>query len=118
MCLCMLLFSLSKWHSWSRLQDFIRAGMTCIKFFIGFSGRGTTIRDLFSRLHYLSTAQRHFQSALDTKQRVREQPAGGRGRGYLRSSEEYPVLGTSTKNMNIPDLRSHISTIALQIKVS
>ena len=99
------------------VQDFIRAGMTCIKFFIGFAGRRTTIRDLYSRLHYLTTAQRHFQSALDAKQRARDRPAGGRGRGYHRSSDGYQVLAASIKNMSIPDLHSHISTIALQRKV-
>ena len=45
--------------------------MTCIKFFIGFSGRSTTTADLFSRLHYLHTARRHFQvSAMETETRV------------------------------------------------
>ena len=92
--------------------------MTCIKFFIGFAGRSTTIRDLYSRLHYLTTAQRHFQSALDAKQRVRDRPAVGRGRGYHRGYEDYQVLAASIKNMSVADLHSHISTIALQMKVS
>lgn len=96
------------------VQDFIRAGMTCIKFFIGFAGRRTTIRDLYSRLHYLNTAQRHFQSALDAKQRVRGRPTGGRGRGYHHRSDDFMA---SIKNMSVTDLEGHISTIALQMKV-
>lgn len=107
------------------LQDFIRAGMTCIKFFIGFSGRATTISDLFSRRHYLTTAHRHFKSALDAKQQARDRPplggGGGRGRGigYQRGGAEdiHPVLATSIKNMSVTDLKNHISTIALQMKV-
>ena len=98
--------------------------MTSIKFFIGFSGRGTTITDLFSRRHYLTTAQRHFQSALDAKQRVHgdRTPVMGRGRGgaYLRSGggEDPQIsLATSTKNMSVSDLKSHITTIELQMRV-
>ena len=108
---------------WSICQDFIRAGMTCIKFFIGFSGRSTTITDLFSRRHYLITALRHFQSALDAKQRAHgdRTPGVGRGRGggYLRSGGEDPhlSLATSTKNMSVSDLKSHITTIELQMRV-
>ena len=108
---------------WSICQDFIRAGMTCIKFFIGFSGRSTTITDLFSRRHYLTTALRHFQSARDAKQRAHgdRTPGVGRGRGggYLRSGSEDPQLSlaTSTKNMSVSDLKSHITTIELQMRV-
>ena len=93
--------------------------MTCIKFFIGFSGRNTTIRDLYSRMHYLTTAQRHFQSALDAKQRAREHrpSAGGRGRSHHRSSDDYQPMAASTKSMSVADLHSHISTITLQMKV-
>ncbi|CAI8002630.1 Zinc finger FYVE domain-containing protein 26, partial [Geodia barretti] len=106
------------------MRDFIRAGMTCIKFFIGFSGRSTTITDLFSRRHYLITALRHFQSALDAKQRAHgdRTPGVGRGRGggYLRSGGEDPhlSLATSTKNMSVSDLKSHITTIELQMRVT
>ena len=96
--------------------------MTCIKFFIGFSGRSTTLTDLYSRQHYLATARRHFQSALDAKGRAHADRAGGargRGGGYAARGGEDPhqMLATSTKNMSIPDLHSHISTIELQMRV-
>lgn len=91
--------------------------MTCIKFFIGFAGRRTAVRDLYSRLHYLTTAQRHFQSALDAKQRVRDRQNGGRGRGYHQRPDDYQVLMASIKSMSMTDLEGHICTIGLQMKV-
>ena len=87
--------------------------MTCIKFYIGFSGRATTIADLFSRRHYLHTARRHFENSFDTKQRPGERRQG-RGRG-LEEAQRGAAL--SRKSMSLTELQSHLKTIELQISV-
>ena len=91
--------------------------MTCIKFFIGFSGHATTIADLFSRLHYLNTARRHFQISLEDKQYTMERRSG-RSKGYRQFEEPQRGMGSAAKTMSVSELQSHISTITLQMKVT
>ena len=91
--------------------------MTCIKFFIGFSGHATTIADLFSRLHYLNTARRHFQISLEDKQYTMERRSG-RSKGYRQFEEPHRGMGSAAKTMSVSELQSHISTITLQMKVT
>ena len=71
--------------------------MTCIKFYIGFSGRDTTIEDLYSRKKYLFTAQEHFQAAIEARQPKGKKFAAGR-------QVEEPGRG-STRSMSIQDLQ-------------
>ena len=54
--------------------------MTCIKFYIGFSGRSTTIKDLYQRRKYLETAKQHFESSIEIPL--------SRGRMFGHSAEE------------------------------
>ena len=91
--------------------------MTCIKFFIGFSGHATTIADLFSRLHYLNTARRHFQISLEDKQHTMERRSG-RSKGYRQFEDPQRGMGSAAKTMSISELQSHITTITLQMKVT
>ena len=91
--------------------------MTCIKFFIGFSGHATTIADLFSRLHYLNTARRHFQISLEDKQHTMERRSG-RSKGYRQFEDPQRGVGSAAKTMSVSELQSHISTITLQMKVT
>ena len=98
-------------------QDYIRAGMTCIKFFVGFSGRATTIIDLFSRLHYLERGRRHFHASLDAKRRPTVRRSG-RSKGHRHIDDTQRVVGSRTKSMSTSELENHISTITLQMKVS
>lgn len=97
-------------------QDYIRAGMTCIKFFIGFSGRATTIADLFSRLHYLNKARQLFQTSLEAKQRTSERKSG-RAKSHRQFEETPQGAGPAAKSMSVSELQNHISTITLQMKV-
>ncbi len=96
-------------------QDYIRAGMTCIKFFVGFSGRSTSIADLFSRLHYLSQAKKHFQTYLEVTRRLADK------RGWSRSSRQYEdssqVLLPSVKNLTQTNVQQHLATIEMQTRV-
>ncbi len=97
-------------------QDYIRAGMTCIKFFIGFSGRVTSIADLFSRLHYLSQAKKHFQTYIEVNRRI-----GDRRGGWSRSSRQYEdssqVLLSSVKTLDMSEVQQHLATIEMQTRV-
>lgn len=91
--------------------------MTCIKFFIGFSGRSTTISDLYSRLHYLQTAQRHFQTALEAKQQ-RTERRSGRSRGHRGTEDQQRGgLAIGAKSLTESELQNHMNTIRLQISV-
>ena len=90
--------------------------MTCTKFFVGFSGRSTTISELHSRLHYLDSARRHFQTALDTKSRTLDRPWSSRsGRTQSEPQRKGP---SGAKSMSAAELEKHIATIDLQIKVT
>ena len=91
--------------------------MTSIKFFIGFSSHATTIADLFSRLHYLNTARRHFQISLEDKQHTMERKTG-RSKGHRQFGDPQRGMGSPAKTMSVSELQSHISTITLQIKVT
>lgn len=91
--------------------------MTSIKFFIGFSSHATTIADLFSRLHYLNTARRHFQISLEDKQHTMERKTG-RSKGHRQFGDPQRGMGSPAKTMSVSELQSHISTITLQTKVT
>lgn len=68
-------------HYWySIIQDYVRAAMTCIKFYIGFTKRSTTIQDLHERRKYLQTAKQHFETSLESPQY--------RGRVFGRFSDD------------------------------
>ena len=96
----------------------MRAGLTCIKFFIGFSGRSTTISDLHGRLHYLDQASQHFQTALSSRARPSERGRGFRLRGQRSGLEESGRGGASgIKPVNEAELRGHQETILLQRRV-
>ena len=91
--------------------------MTCIKFFIGFSGRSTTISELHSRLHHLESAKRHFQTALDAKTHSLDRTWGSRsGRSQQMESQRKGQGGT--KSMSASELEKHLATIDLQMKVT
>lgn len=98
--------------------------MTCTKFFIGFSGRSTTISELHSRLHYLDSAKRHFQAALDTTSRSSslDRPWGIGGGGRSGRSQPDPQRSSrgppGTKSMSAAELEKHLATIDMQIKVT
>ena len=76
--------------------------MTCIKFFIGFKGRSTTTRDLYSRLKHLSTAQGHFQSAIDSRQDSLRRGTGKRGGGGGGRIDD--VSPRSNKTMSVQEI--------------
>ena len=97
-------------------QDYIRAGMTCIKFFIGFSGRSTSIADLFSRLDYLSQAKKHFQTYNEVSRRLVDR-RGGRSRASRHYEESSHVL-SSVKTMDQSVVQQHLATIDMQTRVS
>ena len=101
--------------------------MTCIKFFVGFSGRSTSIADFHGRLHYLDQATSYFQSALDTKPRPPEKGWGIRSRGQRSGHEDGRggggsgrtwTTGPGLKPVNELELRNNLETITLQKRVS
>ena len=53
-------------------QDYIRAAQTCIKFYIGVSGKNTQVVDLIVRKEYLHNACKHFETALSVRNSGRE----------------------------------------------
>ena len=66
--------------------------MTCIKFFIGFSGHKTTIIDLHGRINHLETARRHFRAAIEQRGR----------RTALRFTDE--VVPRATTGFSVAEL--------------
>jgi len=97
-------------------QDYIRAGMTCIKFFIGFSGRSTTIADLHSRLHYLTQARKHFQTFLEARHRLGERRAGKSRPSRVFDDGSHAML-SSVKTLPPSEVQLHLSTIEMQTRV-
>lgn len=91
--------------------------MTCIKFFVGFSGRSTTVSELDSRLFHLEEARRHFQAALEAKSRPLERAWGSRSSGRS-NMEGHRKAATGTKTMSVDELEKHLATIDLQVKVT
>lgn len=71
--------------------------MTCIKFYIGFSGRDTTIEDLYLRKKYLHTAQEHFQSAIEARQ--------PKGKKFGATSRQFEDFTRGTRSMSVADLQ-------------
>ncbi len=105
-------------------QDFVRAGLTCIKFFVGFSGRSTTVADLRGRLQYLDQAASHFQAALDTKPKMSDRGWGMRSWGQRGGFEESSSgsgrtwsTGPGLKPANEQELKNNLNTISLQKRV-
>ncbi|XP_033125838.1 zinc finger FYVE domain-containing protein 26-like isoform X2 [Anneissia japonica] len=77
------------------MKDFVRASMTCIKFF---QDRVKSYTELFERLHYLDTAKHHLRTASDM-------------RGLPRGAAHQMSLSA-------PDIAKHIRTIEMQIEVT
>eukprot|EP00731_Ephydatia_muelleri_P038143 Em0665g3a len=99
------------------MKDYIRAGLTCIRFFMGSSGKAT-FGDLFARRKHLTNANQHFQLALNMRQHSIG-PASGKGarRGVAEDTPRGGASGTfSTKSMDIRELQLHLTTIELQSK--
>ena len=91
--------------------------MTCTKFFVGFSGRATTVSELNSRLHYLESAKKHFQIALEAKSRPPDRTWGSRsGRSQQTESQRKGPAGA--KSMKAAELEKHLATINMQMKVT
>ena len=106
------------------MKDYVRAGLTCVKFFVGFSGRSTTIEDLFDRLHHLDQAVKYLQVARDKAM------ATDRGRGSMKARVQRVFEDTATaggpkggsspgvRSMSTSELNNHLETIKLQKDVS
>lgn len=77
--------------------------MTCIKFYIGFSGRATTIKDLYHRRKYILTAQEHFQSAIEFQQSQRS--GGGAKMFGGRQQLEDSTRSSLSRSMSVQDLQ-------------
>lgn len=107
---------MTKFVPFSQPQDQIRAGMTCTKFFVGFSGRSTTISELNSRLHFLESAKKHFQIALEAKSQTLDRTWGSRYGRSQQTESQRRVAGA--KSMSAAELEKHLATINLQIKVT
>ena len=82
-------------------QDYVRAAMTCIKFYIGFTKRSTTIQDLHERRKYLQTAKQHFETSLESPQY--------RGRVFGRFSDDQSQASLP-KNMKAQELQVECHT--------
>ena len=74
--------------------------MTCIKFYIGFSKRTTTIIELYQRRKYLDTAKQHFEASLESPQH-----RGGRVFGRFTEDTSQASL---PKNMKTQELQVYI----------
>ncbi len=70
--------------------------MTCIKFYIGFSKRSTTILALYQRRKYLETAKQHFEASLESPQ--------NRGRVFGRTTDEQSQASLP-KNMKAQEIQ-------------
>ncbi|XP_070571338.1 zinc finger FYVE domain-containing protein 26-like isoform X2 [Ptychodera flava] len=102
------------------MKDYIRAAMTCIKFF---QSGATSYAELFDRLNHLNNAKTHMKEVLDEKKwGMVQRPAmlGG-------SKTAAEVAGGLTKTeqttgmrlvLSPSELSKHINTITLQIEVT
>nr|XP_054759360.1 zinc finger FYVE domain-containing protein 26-like [Lytechinus pictus] len=127
--------SLVKWHpyltascrhvnrlGWSHIlyqmqlfmKDFVRAAMTCIKFF---QTGATSYSDLFERLHHVNRAKDHMTAVMDDKQWgsvPRPSPGSPSSRGWAGATAETNIRLTLTPS----ELTKHLNTISLQIEVT
>ncbi|XP_077991490.1 zinc finger FYVE domain-containing protein 26-like [Glandiceps talaboti] len=103
------------------MKDYIRAAMTCIKFF---QTGAVSYADLFDRLHHLNNAKTHLKDVLNDKNLVMGHKAGAVG-GRKPSLSEWssPTSSTETTTgirlvLSPSELTKHINTITLQIDVT
>ncbi|XP_019625924.1 PREDICTED: zinc finger FYVE domain-containing protein 26-like [Branchiostoma belcheri] len=104
------------------MKDYVRAAMTCIRFF---SARASTYTELFDRLHHLASAKQHLTTVLEEQHSdsMGSKTAGGHspvltgrsaGWGEDTGSKEPSIKMT----MSRPELNRHINTITLQTDVT
>ncbi|CAH1262608.1 ZFYVE26 [Branchiostoma lanceolatum] len=102
------------------MKDYVRAAMTCIRFF---SARASTYTELFDRLHHLASAKQHLTTVLEeqhsdnmgSKTAGRHSPVlTGQSAGWGEDSKEPSIKMT----MSRPELNRHINTITLQTDVT
>ncbi|XP_078590684.1 zinc finger FYVE domain-containing protein 26-like isoform X2 [Branchiostoma floridae x Branchiostoma japonicum] len=102
------------------MKDYVRAAMTCIRFF---SARASTYTELFDRLHHLASAKQHLTNVLEEQHSdsMGSKTAGGhspvltgRSAGWGEDSKE-PSMKMA---MSRPELNRHINTITLQTDVT
>ncbi|XP_022094724.1 zinc finger FYVE domain-containing protein 26-like isoform X2 [Acanthaster planci] len=99
------------------MKDFVRASMTCIKFY---QSGAKTYSDLFDRLHYLTKAKEHMKAVLDEKQwdSVPRPPmTSSIAKGSTPSWA--PASDANIRLMMTPSqLTNHMNTISQQIEVT
>ena len=96
------------------IQDFFRAATTCVRFFLGDAGNpARSFKDLYNRLDYLDRAKRHLETALKEKAIVKSTFVSHIG--SLRTDE--PESSSLIQEVPVSELKSHLNTIDLQIKV-
>ncbi|XP_038075616.1 zinc finger FYVE domain-containing protein 26-like [Patiria miniata] len=99
------------------MKDFVRASMTCIKFY---QSGAKTYSDLFDRLQYLTKAKEHMRAVLDEKQwesvprppMTNSTAKGGVPSWALASDVNIRLM------MSPSQLTNHMNTISQQIEVT
>eukprot|EP00795_Rhopilema_esculentum_P014543 gene14543-5610_t len=96
------------------LKDFFRAATTCVRFFLGDAGNpARSFKELYNRLDYLDRAKRHLETALKEKAIVKSTFVSHIG--SLRTDD--PESSSLIQEVPVSELKSHLNTIDLQIKV-
>jgi len=91
--------------------------MTCIKFYTGFSGKLTSITDLYNRIAYLYKAEEHLNAYQESKA---AKPATDL-RTHLAARLGAPSgheEGLAVMAMTTEEIVRHISSIKLQVEVT
>jgi len=91
--------------------------MTCIKFYTGFSGKLTSITDLYNRIAYLYKAEEHLNAYQESKA---AKPATDL-RTHLAVRLGAPASheeGVAVMAMTTEEIVRHINSIKLQVEVT
>ena len=90
--------------------------MTCIKFYTGFSGKLTSITDLYNRIAYLYKAEEHLKAYQETKA---AKPATDlRTHLAARLGASGHEEGLAVMALTTEEIVRHISSIKLQVEVT
>eukprot|EP00794_Sanderia_malayensis_P003215 gene3215-3692_t len=97
------------------MKDHFRAAKTCIRFFLGTSGKPAgSFKELRSRLNYLDTAKAHLETLLKDRAILRQPTFVSHVHGSFLGDDKPVVV---SQEASTSDVKSHLNTIDLQIKV-
>jgi len=90
--------------------------MTCIKFYTGFSGKLTSIADLYNRIAYLYKAEEHLKAYQEAK--AAKPATDFRTHLAARLGATGHEEGLAVMAMATEEIVRHISSIKLQVEVT